>query len=248
MRKAFTLIELLVVISIIALLIAILLPALSKAKRSAKHIQCGSNVHTNLVGAEAYSVDHDGLLPRNHRADPGAVAPKRPWVGYLAKRSGVIGNLASFWQEGYIEEPVVFYCPLQTNVKFIYESYAPTSTASWPTLVVVGGNYARTSYQFNIARKEYGQNDDTAYTPYLSTHEYPTDLPIITDIIHKENSIGDTFAHKEEGGIYMGFTDGSAQFNRNSTASEIWLAAGTVGNSWVQYEQILSNFLDDPIP
>ena len=62
-RCAFSLIELLVVVSIIALLIAILLPALFKARTSAHDATCTSNM-SNLMKAQlAYVIDHDGLFP-----------------------------------------------------------------------------------------------------------------------------------------------------------------------------------------
>jgi prepilin-type N-terminal cleavage/methylation domain-containing protein len=65
MKKSdgFTLIELLVVISIIALLVAILLPALGAARKSAKNVQCTSNLHQVGIGAQAYATDFKGLLP-----------------------------------------------------------------------------------------------------------------------------------------------------------------------------------------
>ena len=67
MRRAFTLIELLVVISIIALLIAILLPSLGSARESAILIQCLSNQKQIATSAYATAVDNKQafLPPRN---------------------------------------------------------------------------------------------------------------------------------------------------------------------------------------
>lgn len=62
-RNAFTLIELLVVISIIALLVGILLPALGAARKSAENMKCLSNLRQIGIGVWAYSFDNQESLP-----------------------------------------------------------------------------------------------------------------------------------------------------------------------------------------
>ncbi|AQQ70232.1 type II secretion system protein G [Limihaloglobus sulfuriphilus] len=62
-KKAFTLIELLVVISIIALLMSILMPALSRVRKQAKRTVCGSNLHNWGLAVNAYYSDNDYKIP-----------------------------------------------------------------------------------------------------------------------------------------------------------------------------------------
>jgi prepilin-type N-terminal cleavage/methylation domain-containing protein len=62
-NQEFTLIELLVVVAVIAILVAMLLPGLVRARESARRTLCISNTHQWQIAAAMYADDHDGFFP-----------------------------------------------------------------------------------------------------------------------------------------------------------------------------------------
>ena len=64
-RRGFTLIELMIVISIVAILIALLLPALRSAREATHRVVCASNLRQTGIGMITYGNDHDRLPNRN---------------------------------------------------------------------------------------------------------------------------------------------------------------------------------------
>jgi prepilin-type N-terminal cleavage/methylation domain-containing protein len=62
-RRAFTLVELLVVIGIIAVMVAILLPAVMNAREHARRVRCAANLHNIAAAVRVYAEESRGRLP-----------------------------------------------------------------------------------------------------------------------------------------------------------------------------------------
>lgn len=76
-RRGFTLVELLVVVAIIAILLALLLPALGSARERARRVQCISNLRQVSLAFRLFALDHEGKYPWFlRRAEGGTYGPR----------------------------------------------------------------------------------------------------------------------------------------------------------------------------
>jgi prepilin-type N-terminal cleavage/methylation domain-containing protein/prepilin-type processing-associated H-X9-DG protein len=111
-KKAFTLIELLVVIAIIAILAAMLLPALSKAKDRAYVISCLNNLKQIQTAWMMYVGDNQDKIPFNrYTPGTGAAAPGS-WVVGLAYKDPNTTNIESGTLFPYLKVASIFRCPV----------------------------------------------------------------------------------------------------------------------------------------
>ena len=105
----FTLVELLVVISIIAILAAMLLPALSKAKHMAYRSACASGMKQCGLAISMYTDDFNGYVPTSETAtnDPNTYA----LTGKLDGTNWSTVGLGKVYGMGYMGDWKVMYCP-----------------------------------------------------------------------------------------------------------------------------------------
>jgi prepilin-type N-terminal cleavage/methylation domain-containing protein/prepilin-type processing-associated H-X9-DG protein len=115
LRDAFTLIELLVVIAIIALLLAILMPSLRKAKSIAMRVACTHNLKQIDLAVNLYLNDNDNTYPCAEDPLPAGywLWMGRGWRGFVEPHLG--GNIDA-------NNPSVLFCPQDRVAKDKYES------------------------------------------------------------------------------------------------------------------------------
>ena len=119
--RAFTLVEMLLVVTLIGLLIALLLPSLSRAKEITRRTICANNLHQLHTGYIKYAVDHRRFLPlTGHNYGTGG-------EGYWIET-----QLANLLEKSYLGTFEIYYCPSALLRGYAsYPSQAARPTAKW---------------------------------------------------------------------------------------------------------------------
>jgi prepilin-type N-terminal cleavage/methylation domain-containing protein/prepilin-type processing-associated H-X9-DG protein len=129
-RAGFSLVELLVVMGIIALLLAVLLPALSKARRQADRVKCLANLRNMALAHCMYVNDNNGFIIQAGLAHGGAHANEQvAWINTLQR---------------YYQVPLLRRCPSDTSIHWSEEDGGGV-----PVPASGGHQFRRTSYGIN---------------------------------------------------------------------------------------------------
>jgi prepilin-type N-terminal cleavage/methylation domain-containing protein/prepilin-type processing-associated H-X9-DG protein len=165
-KHGFTLIELLVVVAIIAVLVAILLPALGKARENAKKAVCLNNLRQLGMAELMYANDYNGLIV--------CAGEPRMWYDFL-----IFGDPRSGKSPyRYLKDTHVLACPSSAPFKFNFNNGPIFNNRNY------WQNYALRFYTYGM---HYGNDADVAFREsnweFLKFEklENPTSYPVITD-------------------------------------------------------------------
>jgi prepilin-type N-terminal cleavage/methylation domain-containing protein/prepilin-type processing-associated H-X9-DG protein len=197
----FTLIELLVVIAIIALLLAILLPGLKRAKDYARRVICAGRLGQIGVAVKCYADTNKDYLPTDLQSD--GKRERHSFVVYRFENELIYKKAngdplpfryAHLYEAGLIDTPEIFYCPNNTDDGYKYESYsnpAPWGRTPQNYVASTGNPWVRIGYTYFPVERNAKISTTTSAPESLATKFTLLNLniPHTTDVLHKLSSL-----------------------------------------------------------
>jgi prepilin-type N-terminal cleavage/methylation domain-containing protein/prepilin-type processing-associated H-X9-DG protein len=239
-QKGFTLIELLVVVAIIAVLVAIILPAIQKAREQAKAMVCLTNVKSQAQAIFLYEMDYN-YYPPICWGNPDVPYDRTIWAGfiypYLTGGAKVLSMVPSaWWDNATVSRLKSFICPSATNSPAYYP-YAQGAGIFGPNYAysdtihqmgfINGPIYSSTSVWFRASRfsqpsairmfcdsitiwTDFCPHNPLGYYPYF----HGNDLPAFS---------------RHLGGLTIGFWDGHAELMKDDDVKNSFTMHGCNG-------------------
>jgi len=209
-KRGFTLIELLVVVAIIAVLVAILLPALTKAREGAKRAVCLSNQKQIATGLVEYALENYGRFP----PAPYWANASLSYQVYVGKdtlpgvgTSGSWFGLGLLFASKIITDPKAFYCPSMDGGQFPLFTYP----AGWTTWYHEGYLRRCIGYLYRLFGESGRTADDIPTEEMeklqkLTISSAPPRFGLSVDIFSY------AWPHVNPYGLNLAFADGHAEF------------------------------------
>jgi prepilin-type N-terminal cleavage/methylation domain-containing protein/prepilin-type processing-associated H-X9-DG protein len=230
-KAGFTLVELLVVIGIIALLISILLPALTRAKESARRVACLSNLRQVHMAFNLYASVNKDQVPLGYRA--GFKQFNSMIYSMTTNKMVLFGWL---YNADLMRSPNAFFCPSENDPK----SLLATDANPWPP----GSDTTKHTYAGYGSRPEIELPDDPAGglgqpMPRLYKFRNKAILADLTAIIARVDT-------RHVAGVNVLYGDGSATWVDRSTFNTPLQQCPSIGPAANPHQDAIWKSFDRP--